>query len=222
MEEQKEQIEQKEEIISNNPEKKLEENKKENIENILDNDINYDNAIKDDLPLNDNKENKVPEIIKEEPKKEENKEEPKNIIKDVPIEDNQVKEEKKENEPKKEEKPKEEIKSEETKKEDIKEENKESQIKSNEEIKIKEEEKIEEKKEEKIEEKKETDLNSLNSMQLPQIKISEKKTQAILEESGMLDAYKYLIIQLCKNGFPTTNLFEYSAFVIKNNENERW
>ena len=57
--------------------------------------------------------------------------------------------------------------------------------------------------------KKESDINSLNSMQLPQIKISEKKTQAILEESGMLDAYKYLIIQLCKNGFPTTNLFEY-------------
>ena len=55
--------------------------------------------------------------------------------------------------------------------------------------------------------KKESDINSLNSMQLPQIKISEKKTQAILEESGMLDAYKYLIIQLCKNGFPTTNLF---------------
>ena len=69
--------------------------------------------------------------------------------------------------------------------------------------------------------KKESDLNSLNSMQLPQIKISEKKTQAILEESGMLDAYKYLIIQLCKNGFPTSNLFEYSAFVIKNYE-KKW
>ena len=69
--------------------------------------------------------------------------------------------------------------------------------------------------------KKESDINSLNSMQLPQIKISEKKTQAILEESGMLDAYKYLIIQLCKNGFPTTNLFEYSAFVIKNYE-KKW
>jgi len=69
--------------------------------------------------------------------------------------------------------------------------------------------------------KKESDINSLNSMQLPQIKISEKKTQAILEESGMLDAYKYLIIQLCKNGFPTTNLFEYSAFVKKNYE-KKW
>ena len=65
------------------------------------------------------------------------------------------------------------------------------------------------------------DMNSLNNIQLPQIKISEKKTQAILEESGMLDAYKYLIIQLCKNGFPTGNLFEYSAYVIKNYE-KKW
>ena len=64
-------------------------------------------------------------------------------------------------------------------------------------------------------------LNSLNNIKLPQIKMSEKKTQAILEESGMLDAYKYLIVQLCKNGFPTGNLFEYSAYVIKNYE-KKW
>ena len=37
----------------------------------------------------------------------------------------------------------------------------------------------------------------------------------------MLDAYKYLIIQLCKNGLPTGNLFEYSAYVIKNYE-KKW
>ena len=41
----------------------------------------------------------------------------------------------------------------------------------------------------------------INSIQLPKIRISEKKTQAILEEGGMLDAYKYLVIQLCKNTF---------------------
>ena len=35
-------------------------------------------------------------------------------------------------------------------------------------------------------------------MELPQIKISEKKTQAILEESGMLDAYKYLLFNYAK------------------------
>ena len=61
----------------------------------------------------------------------------------------------------------------------------------------------------------------LNNIQLPKIKISEKKTQAILEEGGMLDAYKYLVIQLCKNGLPTGNLFEYSAYVIRNYE-KKW
>jgi hypothetical protein len=63
--------------------------------------------------------------------------------------------------------------------------------------------------------------DDLNNIQLPKIKISEKKTQAILEEGGMLDAYKYLVIQLCKNGLPTGNLFEYSAYVIRNYE-KKW
>ena len=61
----------------------------------------------------------------------------------------------------------------------------------------------------------------INNIQLPKIKISEKKTQAILEEGGMLDAYKYLVVQLCKNGLPTGNLFEYSAYVIRNYE-KKW
>ena len=61
----------------------------------------------------------------------------------------------------------------------------------------------------------------INSIKLPKIKISEKRTQTILEEGGMLDAYKYLIVQLCKNGLPTGNLFEYSAFVIRNYE-KKW
>jgi hypothetical protein len=61
----------------------------------------------------------------------------------------------------------------------------------------------------------------INSIKLPKLKISEKRTQTILEEGGMLDAYKYLIVQLCKNGLPTGNLFEYSAFVIRNYE-KKW
>lgn len=56
---------------------------------------------------------------------------------------------------------------------------------------------------------------------MPTIKISEKKAQSILEKGGMLDAYKYLITQLCKNGLPTGNLFEYSAYVIQNYE-KKW
>ena len=85
--------------------------------------------------------------------------------------------------------------------------------------KIYEEILFEEKKKKKFTKKKEKneDLNPLNSS----LKISEKKAQNILEEGGMLDAYKYLIIQLCKNGLPTGNLFEYSAYVIKNYE-KKW
>lgn len=53
------------------------------------------------------------------------------------------------------------------------------------------------------------------------IKVSEKKAQEILEKGGMLDAYKYLIETLCKNGLPTGNLFEYSAHVIQSYE-KKW
>ena len=49
-------------------------------------------------------------------------------------------------------------------------------------------------------------------------KITEKKAQNILKEGGMMDAYEYLISQLCKNGLPTGNLFEYASFVIKSYE----
>ena len=55
----------------------------------------------------------------------------------------------------------------------------------------------------------------------PTIKISEKKAQKILEEGGMLDAYKYLITQLCKCGLPDGNLFEYASVVIRNYE-KKW
>ena len=61
----------------------------------------------------------------------------------------------------------------------------------------------------------------IDNIQLPKIKISEKRTQTILEEGGMLDAYKHLVIELCKNGLPTGNLFEYSAIVIRNYE-KKW
>ena len=48
---------------------------------------------------------------------------------------------------------------------------------------------------------------------MPNIKISEKKAQSTLEKGGMLDAYKYLITQLCKNGLPIGNLF-HCAFSV--------
>ena len=61
----------------------------------------------------------------------------------------------------------------------------------------------------------------VNDIKLPKIKISEEKAQQILEEGGMLDAYKYLIEQLCKNGLPEGNLFEYASYVIQNYE-KKW
>ena len=61
----------------------------------------------------------------------------------------------------------------------------------------------------------------VNNIKLPIIKISEEKAQQILEEGGILDAYKYLIEQLCKNGLPEGNLFEYASYVIQNYE-KKW
>ena len=52
-------------------------------------------------------------------------------------------------------------------------------------------------------------------------KFTEKKTHNILKENGILDAYKYLIINLCKNGLPKGNLFEYSAYIRKKYE-KKW
>ena len=55
----------------------------------------------------------------------------------------------------------------------------------------------------------------------PQVIISSKKAQKILEEGGMLDAYKHVLAQLCKNGLPTGDIFEYASYVVKNYE-KKW
>ena len=51
--------------------------------------------------------------------------------------------------------------------------------------------------------------------------ISGAKAQKILEDGGMLDAYKYVLAQLCKQGLPTGNIFEYASIVVKNYE-KKW
>ena len=51
--------------------------------------------------------------------------------------------------------------------------------------------------------------------------ISGAKAQKILEEGGMLDAYKYVLSQLCKQGLPSGNIFEYASIVVKNYE-RKW
>ena len=53
------------------------------------------------------------------------------------------------------------------------------------------------------------------------INVSSKKAQTILEEGGMLDAYKYVLAQLCKNGLPSGNIFEYASIVVKDYE-KKW
>ena len=37
----------------------------------------------------------------------------------------------------------------------------------------------------------------------------------------MLDAYKYVLSQLCKQGLPNGNVFEYASIVVKNYE-KKW
>ena len=65
-------------------------------------------------------------------------------------------------------------------------------------------------------------IDEVNNIQLPKIKITEKKAQTILEEGGMLDSYKYLLEQLCKNGLPKgNNLFDYASYVIEKYE-KKW
>ena len=51
--------------------------------------------------------------------------------------------------------------------------------------------------------------------------ISGAKAQKILEDGGMLDAYKYVLSQLCKQGLPNGNVFEYASIVVKNYE-KKW
>ena len=67
--------------------------------------------------------------------------------------------------------------------------------------------------------KKKQEIIYSNKINSP-IEMSHKKAQHILEEGGMIEAYKYLITHLCKNGLPTGSLYEYSSGIIKNYEKE--
>jgi hypothetical protein len=52
-------------------------------------------------------------------------------------------------------------------------------------------------------------------------KISGQKAQKILEEGGMLDAYKYVLSQLCRYGLPSGNIFDFASYHVKNFE-KKW
>ncbi len=63
-------------------------------------------------------------------------------------------------------------------------------------------------------------MNSYSDINSP-IKMNKTKAMNILEQGGMIDAYKYLISHLCRNGLPQGSLYEYSSLVIKNYE-RKW
>jgi hypothetical protein len=74
--------------------------------------------------------------------------------------------------------------------------------------------------------------NSLadRSLELTQPKkISAKKSkiicittaQYLLEKNGLLDGYKYVLSNICKNGLPEGDIFEYAAYMTLNFE-KKW
>lgn len=49
----------------------------------------------------------------------------------------------------------------------------------------------------------------------------EKKTHKLLKNNGMLDGYKYVLANICKDGLPQGDIFEYSAYLFQNYE-KKW
>ena len=50
--------------------------------------------------------------------------------------------------------------------------------------------------------------------------ISQNQAQRILQEGGMIDAYKHLIAYFCKNGLPSGSLYDHASDIIRNYEKE--
>ena len=49
----------------------------------------------------------------------------------------------------------------------------------------------------------------------------EKKTHRLLKTHGMLDGYKYVLANICKDGLPEGDIFEYAAFLFSGYE-KKW
>lgn len=49
----------------------------------------------------------------------------------------------------------------------------------------------------------------------------EKKAHKLLKNNGMLDAYKYVLANICKDGLPEGDIFEYSAYLFGSYE-KKW
>ena len=57
-----------------------------------------------------------------------------------------------------------------------------------------------------------------NNFEKPKIEYSQKKAQSILEDGGIIEAYKYLIKHLCQLSTPPQNIYDYSSEIIKKYE----
>lgn len=49
----------------------------------------------------------------------------------------------------------------------------------------------------------------------------EKKAHKLLKNNGMLDGYKYVLANICKDGLPQGNVFEYAAYLFSGYE-KKW
>jgi len=49
----------------------------------------------------------------------------------------------------------------------------------------------------------------------------DEQTEKTLKKNGMLDAYQYVLMNICKNGLPVGDVFEYSAALMLNYE-KKW
>ena len=49
----------------------------------------------------------------------------------------------------------------------------------------------------------------------------EKKAYKLLKNNGMLDGYKFVLENICKDGLPQGNVFEYAAFLFSSYE-KKW
>ena len=71
------------------------------------------------------------------------------------------------------------------------------------------------------EEKQSNKKNKINIYNLDfQLAINTRQVLSILEDSGIIEAYNYLINSIEKTGFPKKDLYEYSSNVIKRYENK--
>lgn len=62
---------------------------------------------------------------------------------------------------------------------------------------------------------------NLNNSLTENRKPLEKRAYKLLKNNGMLDGYKYVLVNICKDGLPQGDIFEYAAHLFQNYE-KKW